>query len=240
MREDEYRKSLSGRDLADKTRDQRIYALKRLEKHYETELDQEYQRDGLRSILSSLTYSSIDSREGRENPSRLPIDPDKLRTHLAWYKSHLTDYLRFLGGNSETLATEEKFDEAAEEILEAASQTFGLERDLQAALRQNITQLEDGLSIVDGNSERRVEAGFIDILAQDKEGCPVIIELKAGTSRPEAIAQILAYMSCAAEEGTNRVRGILIAAEHHPRVILAAKAIPNLSLKSYRYRFEFS
>jgi endonuclease len=46
-------------------------------------------------------------------------------------------------------------------------------------------------------------------------------------------------MGCIAEETGEAVRGILVAGDHHPRVKLAARAIPNLTLKKYRYRFEF-
>ena len=42
---------------------------------------------------------------------------------------------------------------------------FGLERDLQKALRASIHQLEPGLKIVDGGTEQTVEAGRIDITA---------------------------------------------------------------------------
>lgn len=59
------------------------------------------------------------------------------------------------------------------------------------------------------------------------------------TSRPEAIAQILAYMGCLAEETGEAVRGILVAGDHHPRVVHAARALPNLDLKRYRFRFDF-
>lgn len=49
------------------------------------------------------------------------------------------------------------------ELAEALETTFGLERDLQRALRNNIEQLERGLKIIDGGKERKVESGFIDI-----------------------------------------------------------------------------
>jgi hypothetical protein len=35
------------------------------------------------------------------------------------------------------------------------------------------------------------------------------------------------------------VRGILVAAGFHPRVVLAAKAIPNLQLREYSFTFTF-
>ena len=122
---------------------------------------------------------------------------------------------------------------------EAEAITFKLERDLQSALRQNVEQLESGLIIIDGGSERTVEAGQIDITAEDGGGKVVAIELKAGRANPESITQTLAYMTSLAEEEDKPVRGILLAADFHPRVILAAKAVPNLQLKKYSFRFSF-
>lgn len=129
-----------------------------------------------------------------------------------------------------------------EEILEEAEERiFGLERDLQIALRLNIEQLEPGLKVVDGDRERTLEGGWgrIDITAEDKENKLVVIELKAGTAKPESIAQILAYMSSLSQEDRRPIRGILVAADFHPRVILAAKAVPNLQLKKYSFSFTF-
>ena len=62
------------------------------------------------------------------------------------------------------------------------SRLLGLERDLQAALRYSIEQLELGLDIIDGGTERSVAAGFIDITAKEPDGTVVVIELKAGTA----------------------------------------------------------
>ena len=53
---------------------------------------------------------------------------------------------------------------------EAEEITFGLERDLQSALRANIDQLEPGLKITDDGRERVTEAGRIDITAGDAKG----------------------------------------------------------------------
>jgi RecB family endonuclease NucS len=116
---------------------------------------------------------------------------------------------------------------------------FGLERDLQVALRRNIEQLEAGLTIIDGDKERVVEGGRIDITAEDKDKKLVVVELKAGEAKPECIAQILAYMVSLSLEENREVRGILVAAGFHPRVVLAAKAIPNLRLMEYSFMFSF-
>jgi hypothetical protein len=69
------------------------------------------------------------------------------------------------------------------QVQDALEITFGLERDLQTALRKNIEQLEHGLKIIDGGKEQRVAAGYIDITAEDEHGNTVVIELKARFSR---------------------------------------------------------
>ena len=63
---------------------------------------------------------------------------------------------------------------------------FRLERDLQRALRNNISQLEPGLKVVDGGTERTVEAGRIDVIAEDTQGKLVVIESKLAQHNPRA------------------------------------------------------
>jgi transposase-like protein len=46
-------------------------------------------------------------------------------------------------------------DSETEELIEASEATFGLERDLQLALRSNIQQLESGLEIIDDGKSGR-------------------------------------------------------------------------------------
>lgn len=117
---------------------------------------------------------------------------------------------------------------------------IGLERDLQAALRGCIEQLESGLHVVDGGEERSVPSGFIDITARDRDGNVVVIELKAGTARREAIGQVLSYMGDVADEESAEVRGILVAGEFDDKARAAARVVPALSLRRYRVKFEFS
>ena len=124
-------------------------------------------------------------------------------------------------------------------VEEAEEITFGLERDLQAALRGNIEQLESGLKVVDGGTERRVKGGRIDITAEDREENLVAIELKAGMARPDSITQTLAYMASLVLEERRPVRGILVAEDFDLKVILAAQAVPNLQLKGYSFSFSF-
>jgi hypothetical protein len=46
-------------------------------------------------------------------------------------------------------------------------------------------------------------------------------------------------MSTVAETEENPVRGMIVAGDFSERVILAAKAVPNLSLVKYSFQFSF-
>lgn len=126
-----------------------------------------------------------------------------------------------------------------DELIEASEATFGLELDLQRALRSNIEQIEPGLQIIDDGKERTINAGRVDITAKDKNDAIVVIELKAGTAAPQALTQLLAYMGDINQQDQTPVRGILVAADFHPRIVFAVKAVPNVQLRRYRFRFIF-
>ncbi|HEX4486828.1 MAG TPA: endonuclease NucS domain-containing protein, partial [Terriglobales bacterium] len=137
--------------------------------------------------------------------------------------------------------TEAKPVNQSTQVEEDVGQRIGLERDMQAALRLHLEQLEPGLTITDDGAERSVNSGFIDITARDSSGGLVVIELKAGAAGQRAIAQILSYMGdIASEEENAKVRGILVASEFDAKARAAAKMVPNLALLKYSVRFFFS
>ena len=195
----------------------------------------------------------------RQNPSNIPEGLDasdntsyQLRRALrkiGWELEELPDRVLLIKPDenndtsyadsalSENADMEDGYD--AEEIIEAAEITFGLERDLQVALRAKIDQLEPGLKISDGGKEKTTEAGRIDITAIDSQNNTVIIELKAGVAQPESVTQLLAYMGSVSVNDRKLVRGILVAGDFHKKVILASRAIPNLQLKKYSFQFTF-
>ncbi|MGB3582603.1 MAG: endonuclease NucS domain-containing protein [Roseiarcus sp.] len=125
-------------------------------------------------------------------------------------------------------------------VVNAVDTAFGLERDMQAALRAKIEQLEEGLTIDDGGRERSVASGRIDITARDRHGDVVVIELKTGEAPRDAVAQILAYMGDVMEEEPKAsVRGILIARSFEPRAKAAARAVQSIQLVQYGIQFTF-
>ena len=90
---------------------------------------------------------------------------------------------------------------------EAKEATISQERDLQAALRANIEQLETGLIINDGGREKAVASGGrTDILAIDAKKQTAVIELKVGTADRDAIGQIPHYMGDLQEKTSGPVR----------------------------------
>lgn len=115
---------------------------------------------------------------------------------------------------------------------------FKEENELQRALRANVQQLEDGLTIIDGGTESVVPSGRIDITAKDKNGVKVVIELKRGRADRDAVGQIAAYMGDVLAAGAT-VRGMLIAHEFSSRALAAARMIGDLELRRYGYLFTF-
>jgi RecB family endonuclease NucS len=136
-----------------------------------------------------------------------------------------------------------KASKAASEILnteEAQKAKVSLERDLQAALRENIEQIESGLIIIDGGKEKEVgPSGRTDILAIDANKRTVVIELKVGQADREVIAQILSYMGDLQAVTGEPVRGIVIAHDFNPRAIAASKPVPSIELREYGFNFSF-
>lgn len=213
---------------------------KRLEEAY-GDLDTLYEANGFQTVLAELQYSTKDGSEGKPDPSKMGISGNPYN-QLSNFRTGLRTYSLFReeGGEAEIVS------DTAIELAGAAikdrreGKQFEVERHLQDSLRAEIGQLESGLEIVDGGVERSVNSGFIDILARDSAGALVVVELKAGQAKREALGQITGYMGdLLAEEPETEIRGILVAADFDKSCISAVRVIPALSLKRYRFSFMF-
>jgi endonuclease len=179
------------------------------------------QRQAIRSLLD-------DGLDNKQIAAQLGVSPGQ----VASIKAHMTMGTYGVGEHSATAADAD--------LVSAVDTAFGLERDLQLALRRSIEQLEPGLTIIDGDREQTVASGRIDITARDHQGATVVIELKAGEADRDAIAQTLAHMGDLLDKDTEtRVRGILVAREFAPRAVSAARATGNVRLVQYGFRFTF-
>ncbi len=235
----EYRQWLEAQQYQAGTITAQMHRAGRVEEFY-GDLDQHFESDQLASVIAALVYSADDRRRKRPNPTKIPFEGDTYN-NLASYRNAVERYQRFRlsgGGNAaqKGLGAPCKSDEAGGD-----GQRIGLERDMQAALRREIDQLEDGLIIIDDGAERSVESGFIDITAKDATGAIVVIELKTGVAGRGAIGQILSYMGDVANENDGgNVRGIIVASEFDGKAKAAARMVPNLRLRKYSVRFAFS
>ena len=212
MQTDSFRSWLQPRGLSPSTVDTYISDARRVERDY-GDLDELCAKNRLAGVLQEL------QRDGLEG-----------------YKTAVNLYCKF---RETDVARADPDPVAPQGEDDGRARLIGLERDLQAALRDAIEQLEPGLDIIDGGAERSVASGFIDITAKATDGSIVVIELKAGTARRDAIGQILSYMGDVAAEESNQVRGILVAGDFDNKARAAARVITSLSLRRYRVLFEF-
>jgi endonuclease len=213
---------------------------KRIEDNY-GDLDEHYANGTLPELIEQLKYAKADEKAGKPNPTKMPISGNPYNV-LNNFRSSLKYYGIFLDqGGAEAVAQEALIEQAAEIVKgNKENRQFELERNLQEALRSEISQLEAGLKVIDAGTEFSVESGQIDILAEDLEGRAVVIELKRGLAKREAIGQIAGYMGdLVNDEGFEKVRGILVAAEFDKSCRSAVRVIPNLELRTYRYSFKF-
>lgn len=124
-----------------------------------------------------------------------------------------------------------------QDLTEYVESSLSLERDLEDQIISHLDVLEAGLTLVSRQESSIV--GRIDLLAKDREGHTVIIELKAGEAKDSSIGQIARYMGWYGEKEGKPPRAILVASGFAEPVRWAAKAIPGLKLVTYRVQFAF-
>jgi hypothetical protein len=240
MRAD-YKDWLASQEYAGNTQVAQLHRVQKVEQYYGS-LDAAFENGTFDSIIAELQYSAADERVGKPNPSKIQFDGN-IRNNLQSYKNAALRYRTFLAQVGDaSVFVQDAIDDATASRAQSESdrQKFGLERDMQAALRKNIEALEAGLQITDDGAERAVFSGFIDILCVDSGGVPTVIELKAGKTDARVVGQVLGYMGdLIHEDDAKHVRGIIVAHEFDKRTVSASRAIPNLKLFKYSIAFKF-
>ena len=123
-------------------------------------------------------------------------------------------------------------------------QKFAYEKHLQDYLIKNLGSLEPGLKLYEDEGFTGVEfpvgGRFIDVLAVDKKGDFVVIELKVSRGYDRTIGQILRYMGWVQKNlaGDKHVRGMIIANEITDDLRLAASQLPDVKLMEYEISFK--
>jgi hypothetical protein len=155
-----------------------------------------------------------------------------------WYLRVKARYEAFLSGAHVSGGVQD--DEVASSAEEAYE--FALESHLRDFLAKNMDRVEPGLrlyaSVEHGGVEFPVDAGRIDLLAMDRGGKYVVIELKVSQGRNKTLGQLLYYMGWVDKHlGKGPCRGLIIASEMTPELQVAVARVPGVSLAKYRMSF---
>lgn len=144
------------------------------------------------------------------------------------------------------IAREEEIVEASDEDdergAEPGSSEFLLERDLQRYLAENLECIEPGLQLYDADGIRGIEfdAGGgrrIDILAIDRSGALVVLELKVSKGYDRVVGQLLRYVNWIRQnlaDPEQRVRGMIICRTMSEDLRLACSSIEEIELFEYK------
>jgi Endonuclease NucS len=142
-------------------------------------------------------------------------------------------YEDFLAGRGD-----EVDGELEDEIIDEEQQ-FAAESDLRDFLAKNPGCIEPGLRLYHAEDqagvEYAIEGGRIDILALDREGRFVVIELKVGRGRNKTVGQLLYYMGWVDKHlSKTPCRGMIIAKEISDDLVLAVQRANGVSLHRYK------
>ena len=155
------------------------------------------------------------------------------------YLSIKSRYEAFIAGGDSGMDDEAEDEDAAESD---KAVTFALEAHLRDFLAKNLDRVEPGLRLYT-SAERTgiefpVESGRIDLLAVDKTGKYVVIELKLARGRDRALGQILYYMGWIDQNlGGGPCRGLIIASDITDELTIAVSRVPGVGLARYRMSF---
>jgi endonuclease len=136
-------------------------------------------------------------------------------------------------------------DSAKEDQEESAdvgrSGQFAYETDLRNYLAKDLSSIEPGLRLYEDEGITGIEfpvgGRFVDILAIDKDGTFVVIELKVSRGYDRVVGQLLRYMAWLRQnqaDSNQRIRGIIVAREISEDLLLACSVVPSVELFEYQ------
>jgi hypothetical protein len=156
----------------------------------------------------------------------------------SWYLRLKARYEAFLSGRG----VEPVADSGDERTLDSEQALeFALEAHLRDFLAKNLEGIEPGLRLHSSSEtsgiEFPVDGGRIHLLAVDRNGKYVVIELKLSQGRSKTLGQLLYYMGWVDEHGNGPCRGFIIASEMTEDLAIAVARVPGVSLAKYRMSF---
>jgi endonuclease len=149
------------------------------------------------------------------------------------------------GAESPETPTESGIDEVVVDAIAAVSATaFAAESHLRDYLAKNLGQIEPGLSLYHGEDdvvgvEYSVAVGIIDLLAVDRNGGLVVIELKVGKAADSVVAQALRYRNWVKRNMSSGrpVRAFVIAETITDKVRYSVEGLTGFTVFEYEMQF---
>ncbi len=184
------------------------------------------------------------TRLSTNNPTRLHYSVKADGTDDVFYKIDNSSFRLYNKGYDPTPITDktplEQIEQETANLSSECASEFAYEHDLRDYLARNLHIIEPSLELyaVEGITgvEFPVGGRYIDILAVDKNGGYVVIELKVSKGYDRVIGQLLRYVSWIKKnqaEPNQSVRGIIIAKKISEDLQLACSELPSVSLYEY-------
>lgn len=198
------------------------------------------------SIRAHLVQAATNDRSRLHHPATNKSDDLLFKVDSGQFRLYEPDkdpapiHEMVVGDVAREEASSASEDDEGTEALPGSSE-FLLERDLQRYLAENLECIEAGLKLYEDDDLRGIEfeAGGgrrIDILAIDKTGAFVVLELKVSRGYDRVVGQLLRYMNWVrkelAEPGQG-VRGIIVCRTISEDLCLACAGIANIELCEY-------
>lgn len=135
-------------------------------------------------------------------------------------------------------------EEVAQQLEDRSDLLVGVEAQLRDYLAKNLNKLEVGLNlwtVTPPSVELTISGKRIDILAKDKDGCPVVIELKRDRAYDRVIGQALMYQALVADYfNEDRVRIAIVASTIENELRWAASRQADVKLFQYELSMQLS
>ena len=122
-----------------------------------------------------------------------------------------------------------KFNYTSKKYKKDKQEYYHTEKDIEKYLSENLNIIEEGLTLI--KQQYKVENGYIDILARDKNNVICIIEIKKVDNDKSIVEQCVYYPS----EFDEETRMIAIAPSYKDRILKALTSLKYVEIRTYQH-----
>jgi hypothetical protein len=188
--------------------------------------------------VKKLTVQAHITRFTTNAPSRVHYNPSAPADDVFYQDPN--GQLRLYQQGVDPLPISELTGEQMGDERQDEGEEFAYEKDLRNYLSTNLERIEPGLELYEeeGITGLEYNAGgrFIDILALDKKGNFVVIELKVSKGYDRVVGQMLRYIGWVKEnlaDAGQDVRGVIVAREISSDLKIACSQVNHIDMYEY-------